>query len=146
MISTRILIMPFQYWLGFVGSKINCSRKLPSKFTVENVSLFSASVHSIFFSVFWRVVGAQNFFARFLFNYSHFIFSFSFHLFPSHDIFYIENEYFPLNFSQETISIRCYVRFQRGFWRITLLRWVFPSVFVYSRELLVSFFSLSKGG
>ena len=54
MISTRILIMPFQYWLGFVGSKINCSRKLPSKFTVENVSLFSACVHSIFFSVFCR--------------------------------------------------------------------------------------------
>ena len=49
MISTKILIMPFQYWLGFVGSKINCSRKLPSKFTVENVSFFSASVHSIFF-------------------------------------------------------------------------------------------------
>ena len=130
MISTRILIMPFQYWLGFVGSKINCSRKLPSKFTVENVSLFSASVHSIFFSVFWRVVGAQNFFARFLFNYSHFIFSF---------LFYIENEYFSLNFSQEPISIRFYVRFQRGFWRITLLRWVFPSVFVYSRELLFFF-------
>ena len=130
MISTRILIMPFQYWLGFVGSKINCSRKLPSKFTVENVSLFSASVHSIFFSVFWRVVGAQNFFARFFFNYSHFIFSF---------LFYIENEYFSLNFSQEPISIRFYVRFQRGFWRITLLRWVFPSVFVYSRELLFFF-------
>ena len=83
MISTKILIMPFQYWLGFVGSKINCSRKLPSKFTVENVSLFSATVHSIFFFRFFEIVGALNFFARLLFNYSHFIFSFSFHLFPS---------------------------------------------------------------
>ena len=132
MISTRILIMPFQYWLGFVGSKINCSRKLPSKFTVENVSLFSACVHSIFFSVFWRVVGAQNFFARLLFNYSHFIFSFSFHLFPS--LYFISKTNTSLlNFSQEPISIRFYVRFQRGFWRISLLRWVFPSVFVYRR-------------
>ena len=53
--------MPFQYWLGFVGSKINCSRKLPSKFTVENVSLFSASVHSIFFFGFLKGSGCTKF-------------------------------------------------------------------------------------
>ena len=132
MISTKILIMPFQYWLGFVGSKINCSRRLPSKFTVEMCPFFLLVFIQFFFSVFWRVDGAQNFFARLLFNYSHFIFSFSFHLFPS--LYFISKTNTSLlNFSQEPISIRFYVRFQRGFWRISLLRWVFPSVFVYRR-------------
>ena len=53
MISTKILIMPFQYWLGFVGSKINCSRKLPNKFTVEKcVPFFCQCSFNFFFRFF----------------------------------------------------------------------------------------------
>ena len=53
MISTKIVIMPFQFGLGFVGSKINCSRKLPSKFTVEKcVPFFRQCSFNFFFRFF----------------------------------------------------------------------------------------------
>ena len=124
--------MPFQSQLGSTGSNINCSRMLPGKLKKGTCVPFSAHAHSNFFLGFLESGGYSC------------IISGSFISSLSVVILYIGNEYFSLNLSQENISIRCCVRFQRGFWRITLLRWVFLSVFVYVSVFFFPF--LSKRG